>query len=247
MNVALSQGLLFALLAVVIWPNSPRPIPKPSHFTSRSLSAAGSSTKLGSKAVGRGVVMALFGACSGFLLIDFVGLIAGAAAGLLAWWLTNHDGRADRRVAAVLRAQSAPTFELLACALQAGQPLTRAVETVASISPTPTREILNRVVAHLRIGCSQREAWSQLRDTSGWEDVARDLAASAESGAGLAELLTAAAANARDEAAAHVQARARAVNVRSVLPMMCCFLPSFVLVGVVPIVAGVLSSGVLRP
>jgi len=35
---------------------------------------------------------------------------------------------------------------------------------------------------------------------------------------------------------------ARTVGVRSVIPLMVCFLPAFFLIGVVPIVAGLLTS-----
>ena len=35
---------------------------------------------------------------------------------------------------------------------------------------------------------------------------------------------------------------ARKVGVRSVVPLMACFLPAFILVGVVPIVAGLLRD-----
>jgi len=35
--------------------------------------------------------------------------------------------------------------------------------------------------------------------------------------------------------------RARRVGVRSVLPLMTCFLPSFLLLGVVPIIGGVVG------
>ena len=45
------------------------------------------------------------------------------------------------------------------------------------------------------------------------------------------------------EAAAHgtAQARARKAGVSSVVPLMVCFLPAFILIGVVPIVGGVAS------
>jgi hypothetical protein len=40
----------------------------------------------------------------------------------------------------------------------------------------------------------------------------------------------------------HVEERARAVGVRAALPLCGCLLPAFLLVGVVPLVVGLLSS-----
>lgn len=58
-------------------------------------------------------------------------------------------------------------------------------------------------------------------------------------------LLRAAAEDVRDEAAAAGLAAAEGLAVRLVLPLGVCVLPAFVLVGVVPVVVGVLSSTVI--
>ncbi|MGN8049852.1 type II secretion system F family protein [Curtobacterium sp. 22159] len=61
-----------------------------------------------------------------------------------------------------------------------------------------------------------------------------------------AALLHAAAEDVRDEAAALGLAAAERLAVRLVLPLGVCVLPAFVLVGVVPVVVGVLSSTVVE-
>jgi pilus assembly protein TadC len=51
------------------------------------------------------------------------------------------------------------------------------------------------------------------------------------------------AAAAREARRGALQVRARAVGVRSVLPMMTCFIPSFMLLGIVPaIVSAVFNA-----
>jgi hypothetical protein len=45
--------------------------------------------------------------------------------------------------------------------------------------------------------------------------------------------------DARDAARWDAQARARALGARAAAPLGLCFLPAFVLVGIVPVVAGV--------
>ncbi|MDM7888744.1 type II secretion system F family protein [Curtobacterium sp. RHCJP20] len=68
------------------------------------------------------------------------------------------------------------------------------------------------------------------------------LALSRRAGVPAAALLRAAAEDLRDDAAAAGLAAAERLAVRLVLPLGVCVLPAFVLVGVVPVVAGVLSS-----
>ena len=67
---------------------------------------------------------------------------------------------------------------------------------------------------------------------------------SRRAGVPAAALLRAAAEDVRDDAAAAGLAEAERLAVRLVLPLGVCVLPAFVLVGVVPVVVGVLSSTV---
>ncbi|MFS0731056.1 hypothetical protein ABC270_13385 [Curtobacterium sp. 1P10AnD] len=71
------------------------------------------------------------------------------------------------------------------------------------------------------------------------------LALARRAGVPAAALLRAAAEDVRDDAAAAGLAAAEGLAVRLVLPLGVCVLPAFVLVGVVPVVAGVLSSTVV--
>jgi len=61
---------------------------------------------------------------------------------------------------------------------------------------------------------------------------------SAESGAPLAEGLSRLAEDRRRERRTQTQVRARNVGVKAAGPLAACFLPAFMLVGVVPTVAG---------
>ena len=63
----------------------------------------------------------------------------------------------------------------------------------------------------------------------------------AESGASVADAMARLADDLRLSSRAAVEARARAVGVRAALPLGVCLLPAFVLLGVVPLVAGSLS------
>lgn len=78
------------------------------------------------------------------------------------------------------------------------------------------------------------------------EQLREVLGLAQRAGVPAAALLRAAAEDVRDDAAAAGLAAAERLAVRLVLPLGVCVLPAFVLVGVVPVVVGVLSSTVVR-
>lgn len=92
------------------------------------------------------------------------------------------------------------------------------------------------------MGVPDQQAWLELADVDAWGPVARDVARSARSGTSLVEVLHVHADEARLVAQEQALKRARTAGVRSVVPLMVCFLPAFVLVGVVPIIAGLLEG-----
>lgn len=133
-------------------------------------------------------------------------------------------------------------LEFLAVCLQAGSPTSTAVGTVAEVSPKATAEVLGRVIAHLQVGRSAEEAWHELREHPVWGFAARDLVRSARSGTSLVSTLQIHAEDARQARQDAEAKRARTVGVKSVVPLMACFLPAFVMIGVVPIVASLLAD-----
>ncbi len=153
------------------------------------------------------------------------------------------SGRLRKRVShRAERSQLADALEFLAVCLDAGAPVRSALHTVVTVSPRETAAVLRRVLTHLDLGRSAEEAWAELRDHPVWTLPARDMVRSARSGTSLADTLRL---HADDARVAHRDAsmkRARTVGVRSVVPLMACFLPAFVLIGVVPIIAGLLGN-----
>lgn len=168
------------------------------------------------------------------------GLIVGAAVGALVG--IGLGFLAPRIDLLPLRVQLPDALDFLAVCLEAGQPVSRAVEAVAAISPPPTRRVLDGVGAQLALGRAGPLAWQELRGHRVWGRVAADIARAEHSGTGLAELLHQHARDARIDARDAAVKEARKVGVRSVIPLMACFLPAFILVGVVPIVAGLLHD-----
>jgi tight adherence protein B len=95
-------------------------------------------------------------------------------------------------------------------------------------------------------GAAVRAAFADCPNRAADGEHLRDVLALAQrAGVPAASLLRAAAEDVRDDAAAAGLAAAERLAVRLVLPLGVCVLPAFVLVGVVPVVFGVLSSTVV--
>jgi pilus assembly protein TadC len=157
-----------------------------------------------------------------------------AVAGVLALgWLEPRSGR-RRRQQLIMEAPQA--LELLAACLAAGLPAGTACVAVVKTFDGPVSDDLGRVLAMLELGVGEVSAWRALQDHPQLGLAAQDLARSVESGTSMVEDLRHHAAAAREARRGALQARARAVGVRSVLPMMICFIPSFMLLGIVPAV-----------
>ncbi|MGH8825880.1 MAG: type II secretion system F family protein, partial [Jiangellaceae bacterium] len=98
--------------------------------------------------------------------------------------------------------------------------------------------------AAARVGADPSSAWVNLADDPALGTLARALAGAGTHGASPVAMLERVAADARDAARWEAQARARALGARAAAPLGLCFLPAFVLVGIVPVVAG---AGPLLP
>lgn len=142
--------------------------------------------------------------------------------------------------------QAALAIELLAAALAGGSPLPSALPLVGEAVGGDVGAALSRTAAHLGLGASVAEAANELAvDAPPLAPLGRLLHRSAESGAPLASSLRRLAEDARSELRWAAEARARRVGTLSALPVTLCFLPAFVLVGIVPVVVG-LGQQLLR-
>jgi Flp pilus assembly protein TadB len=148
---------------------------------------------------------------------------------------------AARRRRQVLVLQTPQALELMASCLAAGLPVRGACGVVVDAFDGPVAEDLGRVRAATDLGVADVDAWLQLAEHAQLGPAAADLARSVESGTLLVSTLRHHAVQARSRREAALQVVARSVGVRSVLPLMTCFIPAFLLLGVVPTVASALA------
>jgi Flp pilus assembly protein TadB len=192
-------------------------------------------------------VVAAAPAASALLLViglGWWGIPVAAAVGVASYLVLGRlvSAEAERQQERVV-AQLPQACDLLAVALEAGLPLRRAVDVIAEVLGGPLGGLLAELAAKVRLGVEEAQAWHELGATQPvLAALGREVARTVGSGVALSRSLRALGAESRKDAAAAAQVRARKVGVRSVLPLMVCFLPAFLLLGVVPIIGGVVQQ-----
>jgi pilus assembly protein TadC len=166
-------------------------------------------------------------------LISLAVPVFGVAVVLALGWLEPRSARRRRQQ---LITEVPQTLELLAACLAAGLPVRTACAAVVQSFDGAVADDLGQVLSLMDLGVADAEAWRTLHDHPQLGLAAADLSRSVESGTSTVEGLQHHAAAGREARRGALQVRARAVGVRSVLPMMMCFIPSFMLLGIVPAV-----------
>ena len=192
-----------------------------------------------------------------------VAVVVGALAfaGTTPWRTTARA--ADRRVSAFRDGRSIRTdvraapehpdpvdvtclLELVGAAVRSGAGVPRALEAVGTAVGGPDGRSLGRAAAALRLGAGWESAWAAAGTTPAESDeqprcpprldlLRRALRGAWDDGAAPGEALRAAAAEHRHERRAAARTAAARLAVRLVLPLGICYLPAFVLVGLVPV------------
>lgn len=184
-------------------------------------------------------IAAAVAAVGAFVLLGGITGLAAAAACIVVVpravrLLEPRSGR-ERRTR--LKAQAPLIADLLAATMSAGSPMRSALGAVCEAIGDPGRSTLEPVVAALDLGADAALAWSPLVHDESLGAIASAIVRSANSGAPLASVLTRIGEDLRREHQVSVHVAARAAGVRAVLPLALCFLPAFLLLGVVPVVA----------
>jgi tight adherence protein C len=175
------------------------------------------------------------------------GLAVVVVLAMAAWPAAARIGRrrvVERRLA--VRSAAAPAvLDLLGAALRAGLNPHKAVLRVAERAPDVLHEDLGLAAAVLRLGGTPAAALREAADRSGLDELraaAAALEAAERWGAPPAEALAARAEALRTRARLQAEAAAGQAAVRLAFPLVLCFLPAFILLTVVPTVAGSLHA-----
>lgn len=191
----------------------------------------------------RAPLSAVSGLGAAVLVGGWLGALLGAAVALTLWRLLGRmEPAVVRRRRERLVEQLPGAVDLMAAALTVGVSPDTAVLLVADAVDEPMRGELALVASRLALGVDPVRLWSEIGGHPQLGPIGRCLARAVDSGAPVGEAMHRLAEDLRRTAGAEVEGRARAVGVRAAAPLGVCLLPAFILTGVVPLVAGSVST-----
>lgn len=191
----------------------------------------------------RRAVAALIGVATALILGGWLGALAGIAAAVLSGRLL----RCLQLPAGLLELRRASdelplALDLLAATLRSGAPPDHAAAAVAEAVGGPLGDRLAHVARALRLGADAAEAWRHLGRLPGADRLSRAAVRSSSSGAATAAAVGRLADDLRAERVVAAEAAARRAGVLLVLPLGFCFLPAFVLAGLVPVIVAIFGD-----
>ena len=192
---------------------------------------------------GRRVWPLLAGVAGWSLWSGWGGVLLGMAAALLVHHLVSAaEPVAVRREREAVRRDLPVVVLLLATVLRGGTAITPEARQVCAALPGAASARLAAAADRLLLGAAPEQVWAELADDPGLAPLGRTLARAQRTGAPVAAAVERLADDLAATARAEVEDRARAVGVRAAVPLGVCLLPSFLLLGIVPLVASLLSG-----
>lgn len=131
-------------------------------------------------------------------------------------------------------------LDLLAAMFRAGTSLPAAVRTLARAAEGDGRMRLEKVASALQLGTEWGSAWALAGDDEDLTRIREALTFGAATGAPAAGILHAQAEQLRRRRRQEAERRAAALGTKLVLPLGLCALPSFVALGIVPVLISLL-------
>ncbi|GAA1515163.1 type II secretion system F family protein [Nocardioides humi] len=192
---------------------------------------------------GRALWALLAGGGAAVLLGGPLALPAGAAAAGAVWVVAGRlEPRTVRQHREEVRRDLPHVVTLLAAGLRAGQAPGEAIELVCRALPGAASARLATVAARLRLGGDAATIWGRLADDPDLGPLGRTLGRAHRTGAPVVAAVEGLADELGSRARAEVEDRARAVGVRAAVPLGVCLLPSFLLLGIVPLAVSLAGS-----
>lgn len=162
-----------------------------------------------------------------------------------AWWIGRLESPSAARARAEIARDLPLAADLLGACAFVGRPVDESLDVVARAVGGALAARLETVGARLALGADPVAEWRRLAVDPQLAPLARTLSRTLESGAPLVGGLSRLADDCRRELRTQSQLRARNVGVKAAGPLAACFLPAFMLIGVVPTIAGAFANLVL--
>lgn len=177
------------------------------------------------------------------LMAPPVGLVLAAGAAVATYrWIDRSESVADRLRRERIGRDLPLAADLLVACLVAGKAPGSALASVAGAIRGPLGQELGTAVAQLDLGADPLDVWQQLGRDPTLGPIGRSFARASRSGSSVTTALSRCADDLRRRRLSSAQAKARSVGVQAAGPLGLCFLPAFVLVGIVPTVVGLFGE-----
>lgn len=234
MTAAFAAAALAALAVALVVPGAPR-LP-----AAVSLPRTGPSTDRPAGLRRWRVPCALLaGAGAAVLLGGPAAPVAGIVVGAATWVAAGRiEPRAVRLRREEVRRDLPHVVTLLGAALRSGAAPGAAIDVVCRALPGAAADLLGPVAARLALGGDPLSVWATLTEDPALGPLGRTMARAHRSGAPVVEAVDRLSEELARRARTEVEDRARAVGVRAAVPLGVCLLPAFLLLGIVPLVAG---------
>lgn len=190
------------------------------------------------------VLAALIAGATVLLLIGPpTGIVFAVVAGGVAHrWVAGAELAADRRRRERLEQDLPLAVDLLVACLSAGRPPASALYVVASAVRGPVADELRAVTARLEMGADALTVWRRLGQDPVLGPLGRSFARATRSGSSVTSALSRCADDLRRRRRGVAQARARSVGVKAAGPLGVCFLPAFMVVGILPTIVSLFGD-----
>ncbi len=171
------------------------------------------------------------------------GVPIGVAAAVATWvWIGRSEPTDARRRRQAAERELPALVHLLATALESGCGVGEGLRLVCDALPGSAAQLLGSVPARLALGVAPEVAWQPVLEDPQLAPLGRAMVRAHRSGSSVTEEVARLADELDRRSHTRVEERARAVGVKAAVPLGLCLLPSFLLIGVVPLVVGLLRS-----
>lgn len=171
------------------------------------------------------------------------GPVVGVVAGVAAWVLIGRTEQPEaRRAREDVRRELPHLVDLFAATLRAGAAPGDGLAVVCAALPGAAADRLGSISARLALGIDPVQVWESLGGDPDLAPLGRTLGRAQATGASVVLSVERLADELSGRARADVEERAKAVGVKAALPLGLCLLPAFILIGIVPVVAGLLGT-----
>jgi pilus assembly protein TadC len=205
------------------------------------LPAVAESVPAGPSAVTRQLACVVVGLVVWWVVGGLPGLVLAALAAVGGPHALARLDDAHEREEQELARQLPLALDLVAACLAGGGTLVDALRAVSRAIGGPCGARLGRVAAALSVGTPPERAFGELGESGASGSAARALRRAADGGIPVAGAVARIALDSREHARTLARRRARRAGVLAAAPLTTCFLPAFLLLGIVPCVIGVVS------